>query len=105
MYNNIKRITLSGLVACLVVGFSAFTSAEKSTLVNTTYYQVSEGVYSSSEPTSSTCSIMSSNFCTLEWTEGLPNEVTGFTAQELEEEIIPSYGQPDVQGTANRRYN
>lgn len=32
MNNNMKKITLSGLVACLVVGFSAFTSAEKNTI-------------------------------------------------------------------------
>jgi hypothetical protein len=43
MYNNIKKIALSGLVACLVVGFSAFTSAEKQNIVR--YYKVDLATY------------------------------------------------------------
>lgn len=37
MYNNIKKITLSGLVACLVVGLSAFTGKDAK-VVGTYYY-------------------------------------------------------------------
>ena len=88
--NNLKKIALSGLVACLAIGFSAFTNAEKNTIkvtrnaegkiisVTASYYRIPANASTSTDLTAShyvfsnsplaNCDSGTSNICSSEWT-------------------------------------
>lgn len=71
IYSNIKKTALSLLVVGLAIGFSASKDAqakEKASRFAKIYYLLPTGIYSSSQPTNSSCQAGASTPCTLNYT-------------------------------------
>ncbi|MFA4869571.1 MAG: hypothetical protein WC623_15310 [Pedobacter sp.] len=87
---------MSGLVACLVVGFSAFTSAENnSSLLLTNYYHVGSGQYEQTPPLDSDCLGIEQYPCTISFDNDPREEYPSFEYNELQDVEV-------VGGTANK---
>lgn len=75
---NLKKITLSGLVACLVIGFSAFKDASRS--INDYYVQTTPGTYELvlNANYDDSCEPLDSDVCSFQQTtnENLPTPIT-----------------------------